>query len=109
MNEKIEVRPIPKKTFIMIGILVIAGILFFYLVSMGKAAKASKILLQLGYENFSNVKVYATQEFLREDINIKGMRYTVSFNDNKNNQECKGFVLKDYKGNVEKDLLCKNK
>lgn len=109
MNTEIEVRPIPKKTIIIIGILIVTGILFFYLVSMGKAAKASKILVQLGYENFSNVKVYATQEFLREDINIKGMRYTISFIDNKSNQECKGFVLKDYKGNVEKDLLCNNK
>jgi hypothetical protein len=53
------------------------------------------------------VTVYATQEFLREDINVKGIKYTVSFTDNNTKQHCKGFILQDYKGNVEKDLLCK--
>ncbi len=102
-----EIRKLPKKTIIIIGALVVLGIISFFLASAGKASKASKILAQLGFENVSHVRVYATQEFLREDINVKGMKYTVSFVNNATKEECKGFVLKDYKNNVEKDLLCK--
>jgi Fe2+ or Zn2+ uptake regulation protein len=102
-----EVRKLPKKTIVIIAILVILGIISFLLASAGKATKAEKILAKLGYKNISEVTVYATQEFLREDINVKGIKYTVSFTDNNTKQHCKGFILQDYKGNVEKDLLCK--
>lgn len=102
-----EVRKLPRKTIVTIVLLVVFGIISFFLASAGKATKAQKILTKLGYEDVSAVTVYATQEFLREDINIKGMKYTVSFNNNKTQEHCKGFVLQDYKGNVEKDLLCK--
>ena len=101
-----EVRELPKKTKIYIYIIVVLGIISFFLVDFGKAAKASKILEQLGYKNISGVQVYGTQEFLREDINIKGYRYTVKFTNNDTNEECKGYILKDLKNNVEKDLLC---
>ncbi len=102
-----EVRKLPKKTKIYIYILIVLGIVSFFLVDSGKAVKATKILHQLGYEDVSGVQVYATQEFLREDINVKGYKYTVKFINNKSNEECKGYILKDFKGNVEKDLLCK--
>lgn len=102
-----EVRKLPKKTKVYIYILIVLGIISFFLVDFGKATKATKILNQLGYQNISQVQVYATQEFLREDINIKGYRYTVKFINQDTNEECKGYVLKDLKGNVEKDLLCK--
>ncbi len=102
-----EIRKLPKKTVIMITTLVVVGILIFIIASAGKAVKVEQILQKLGYKDVSNITVYATQEFLREDINIKGMKYTVSFTNNQTKQKCKGFVLKDYKGNVEEDLLCK--
>lgn len=102
-----EVRRIPKKTKIYIYIIIALGIVSFFLVDTGKAVKASKILDQLGFKNISDVQVYATQEFLREDINIKGYRYTIKFINKDTNEECKGYILKDLKNNVEKDLLCK--
>jgi hypothetical protein len=107
MSTQVEVRKIPKKTSIIIGVLIVLGIISFFLANAGKNTKATKILNELGFKNVSSVQVYGTQEFLREDINVKGMKYTLSFKDNTKNQECKGYILKDYKGNVEKDLLCK--
>lgn len=106
MGNEIEVRPIPKKTYFFIALIIILGIATFFITSAGKATKATKILHSLGLTQVSDVKVYATQEFLREDINVKGMRYTVSFTNNETKEHCKGFVLKDYKGNMDKDLLC---
>ena len=102
-----EIRRLPKKTVLWIAIMVFLGILTFIAVVYGKTVKATKILNQLGYENISNVHVYATQEFLNEDTNVKGMQYKVSFTNLENNQECRGFVLKDYKRNIDKDLNCK--
>jgi hypothetical protein len=106
MREEIEVRQLPKKTYFFIGLIIVFGIATFFITSAGKASKAEKILNSLGYTNIKNVKVYGTQEFIRDDVNIKGMRYTVSFDNLSNNEHCKGFVLKDYKNNMDKDLLC---
>lgn len=102
-----EVRKLPKKTKVYIYVLITLGVLSFFLVDFGKAVKASKVLHQLGYKDVSDIQVYATQEFLREDINVKGYKYTVKFVNNETNEECKGYILRDFKDNVEKDLLCK--
>ena len=101
-----EVRKLPKKTVIYMVILGVLGILWFILVAYGQASKVTKILATLGYKNVTNVKVYANHQFLREDINVKGFKYTVSFIDNIAHKECKGFVLKDFKRNVTEDLIC---
>jgi len=102
-----EIRKIPKKTFVIIGILILFGIVTLFLVAAGKSSKATKILDTLGYKNVKDVKVYASHEFLREDINVKGYKHTVSFINLDTNEECKGFILKDFKRNVEKDISCK--
>ena len=102
-----EVRQLPKKTIIYIGILIFLGFVWFSLVTSGKSTKVTKILYTLGYKNISNVKVYGKQEFIRDDVNIKGYKYTVRFKNLTTNEECNGFVLKDFKNNVEKDLTCK--
>ncbi len=103
-----EVRKIPKKTIIYMIIIIFFGVVWLYLVSYGKSTKVTKILQTLGYNNIVNVKVYASHEFLREDINVKGYKYTVSFTDVSKNENCKGFVLKDFKRNVTQDLICKS-
>jgi hypothetical protein len=102
-----EVRRLPKKTVVIIVSLIVLGVVWLFLVSYGQTTKVTKILHTLGYKNISNVQVYANHEFIREDINVKGYKYTISFIDKNTNEECKGFVLKDFKRNVEKDLICK--
>ena len=102
-----EVRKLPKKTIVFIIILALLGIIWFILVSYGQATKVTKVLDQLGFKHVSNVKVYANHQFVREDINVNGYKYTVSFKNLDTNEQCKGFVLKDFKNNVTKDLICK--
>lgn len=101
-----EVRKLPKKTIIIMIILGLLGLLWFIAVAYGQSVKATKILNTLGYKNVSNVKVYANHQFVREDINVNGFKYTVSFTNLDTNEECKGFILKDFKQNVDKDLIC---
>ncbi|PIF03786.1 MAG: hypothetical protein CSA86_04585 [Arcobacter sp.] len=101
-----EVRKLPKKTIFIMIVLSILGVLWYFLVSNGQSSKVTKILHKLGYDQVKNVKVYASHQFLREDINVKGYKYTISFTNLKTNEHCKGFVLKDFKKNVDKDLIC---
>ena len=102
-----EVRKLPKKTVLWMVVLGILGVVWFFLVAYGQESKVAKILNTLGYKDISNIKVYANHQFLREDINVKGYKYTISFTNKNTNEECKGFVLKDFKRNVTKDLICK--
>lgn len=104
-----EVRKLPKKTIFFMVSLIVLGIVWYFLVAYGQASKVTKILHKLGYDNVKKVKVYANHQFLREDINVKGYKYTISFVDMNTNENCKGFVLKDFKKNVEKDLICTKK
>jgi len=107
MTSKIEVRQLPKKTSIYIGILIIAGIIGMFIVKDGKAQKATKILHQLGFLSVSDVTVFSKTEFLREDTNVKGYQYALKFTDLTTNKQCRGFILRDFKGKVDKDLECK--
>ena len=101
-----EVRKLPKKTIVYLILIGILGIISYFIVSSGQSVKVTKILNDLGYKNIKNVQVYANHEFLREDINVKGYKYTISFVNEDTQELCKGFVLKDYKRNIEKDLIC---
>jgi len=101
-----EVRKLPKKTVVILFTLSILGIMWYILVANGQAHKVTEILHKLGYDNVQDVKVYANHQFIRDDINVKGFKYTISFTNLTTKETCKGFVLKDFKRNVEKDLLC---
>ncbi|MGB5866688.1 MAG: hypothetical protein WBG69_02335 [Arcobacteraceae bacterium] len=101
-----EIRRLPKKTIYFMIILVGLGIIWFFLVAYGQSEKVTKILHNLGYDNVRDVKVYANHQFIRDDINVKGYKYTISFTNVTTNENCKGFVLKDFKRNVDKDLVC---
>ena len=78
----------------------------YFLVANGQSTKVTEILNTLGYKNVTDVQVYANHQFIRDDINVKGYKYTISFTNLDTKEECKGFVLKDFKRNVDKDLLC---
>jgi hypothetical protein len=101
-----EIRKMPKKTIFFMIILTLLGIIWYFLVNYGQSNKVTKILHKLGYAKVMDVKVYANHQFLREDINVKGYKYTISFTNIQTNETCKGFVLKDFKKNVDKDLIC---
>ena len=101
-----EVRKLPKKTVIILITLSILGIIWYLLVALGQSNKVTQILHELGYKKVEDVKVYAHHQFIRDDINVKGYKYTISFTNLETNETCKGFVLKDFKRNVDKDLLC---
>jgi hypothetical protein len=77
-----------------------------FLVQNGHSSKATKILNKLGYLNIKNVKVFAKKQFLAQDTNIKGYQYSLKFVNIDTNKRCKGFIFRDFKGNINKDLQC---
>ena len=105
MEENIQVRKLPKSSYILIFLTVIFGIVGFYIAQIGKNEKAKKILVKLGYKNISNVKAYSKKEVEDRVTKIRGIKYFVTFDYDK--KECRGFIYKDFKGNVKKDLTCK--
>lgn len=107
MENNIEVRKIGRKTWIWIGVIILLGLATFIIVENGKASKAEKVLKELGYEQISDVKVYSITQVENIDTKVQGHKYFVKFKDLKENKECKGFILKDFKHNVDKDLICK--
>ncbi len=106
MEDTIEVRKIGKKTWIWMGIIILLGIIVFFIVENGKSVKAEKVLHELGYQQVSDVKVYSITQVENIDTKVQGYKYFVKFKDVKENKECKGFILKDFKHNVDKDLIC---
>lgn len=106
MENTIEVRKISTKTYIFMAVIAILGIIIFYMAEQGKSAKAEKILVELGYKNTNNVKVYSVTQFENIDTKIQGYKYFVSFTDASTNKHCKGFIAKDFKQNVNKDIVC---
>ncbi len=109
MSTQLEIKRLPRKTVITIVILVIVGILSMFIVKDGKSKKATKILYELGFIKIKDVVVFSKTEFLNEDSNIKGYQYALKFVDLDKNLQCNGFILKDFKGKIAKDLDCKGR
>ncbi|HFU76147.1 MAG TPA: hypothetical protein ENK66_07870 [Arcobacter sp.] len=105
-EQQIEVRKIGLKTYIYMGIIVLLGIVFFLLAQNGKAMKAKEILKTLGYTNVQNVQVYSIKDFENVDTKIQGKQYSIRFNNLNTSETCKGFIIKDFKHNVDQDLIC---
>jgi len=105
MIENNQIRKLPKSSYFLITLTVIFGIVGFYIAQIGKNEKAKKILIKLGYKNISNIKAYSKKEVEDRVTKIRGIKYFVTFD--YNNKKCRGFIYKDFKGDVKEDLICK--
>jgi hypothetical protein len=106
MSENIQVRQIPKKTIIWFGVMIILAIGIYTVSENTRVHKAQYILDDQGYKNISNLKVYSKQKFEEPDTMIEGFQYFVKFRNNDTNQDCKGFVLRNFKNVMDKDIIC---
>ena len=109
MDNKIQTRAIPTKSFVIIAILILLGVATYFITQNGKAQKVTKILHEVGYTSVSDVKVYGVTKVENKDTKIQGFKYFVIFIDDSTKQECRGFVLKDFKRKTAKDISCGDK
>jgi len=101
-----ETRKIPLKSFIIMTIISILGVATYFITENGKSAKVTRILNEVGYTNIKNVKVYGITKVENKDTRIQGYKYFTIFI-NKDNQECRGFIMKNFKNKIIKDISCK--
>jgi uncharacterized membrane protein YvbJ len=102
-----EIRPIPKKTVIIIAIVIICGIFAYIMNEISKSSKATKVLHAIGYKNIDNVYVAKIMKFKNEDTSVEGNKFTLKFRNLDTNKNCKGFVWADFKKNIIHDIDCK--
>jgi len=107
MNNDYEVRKLPTKTKIIFAVLSILALGIYLLIENTKSRDAQIILLNLGYHNISNFNVYAKTKVEDKVSKIQGDRYFVTFINNETKEDCRGFILKDYKRNLDQDITCK--
>jgi hypothetical protein len=101
----VEQRKLPLSSYILFVLVIIGAISGFMVAQDGKNKKAQKILNRLGYQYVTNLKVYSKTNVEDIDTKMRGIKFFVSFE--YNHQKCKGFILKDYRGNIKKDIDCK--
>jgi hypothetical protein len=108
MSENIKVRPIPKKTFILMGIIILLAIGIFSIKENKREVKARYILTNLGYKNISNLNVYSEQKVENRDTKIQGFKYYIKFTNDKN-EFCTGYILRNFKEEMAQDIKCTKK
>lgn len=101
-----EVRKLPKKTIIMIIILIIVTIAGFLLITISKQLKIEEVLNSLGYNNIKKVRVYNISEVEDKKTRKKGELYKISFFNKDINKECIGLILRNEE-KYEEDIECK--
>jgi len=106
MSEEIQVRQIPKKTIIWFAVMIVLAIAIYLITETTRVHKAQYILDDQGYKNISNLKVYSKQKFQDPATMIEGYQYFVKFRNNDTNQDCKGFVIRNFKNIMDKDIVC---
>ena len=109
MSEQYEVRKLPIKTKIIFIILSIIAIVMYFMQENTKVIKANKILQTLGYTNISNLKVYSKNQVEDKITKVQGNKYFIKFVNNNTKEECRGFILKNFKRETAQDLTCERK
>jgi hypothetical protein len=102
-----EVRKLPKKTVIIIGILIVLGLAIFMVLKGLKEEKMTEILATLGHTNIKEVKVINRLSVEDKKTRYKSSVYKINFYDNTLKQTCAGFVHRGKNNTYTKDLDCK--
>ncbi|QKF58435.1 hypothetical protein ACN2EN_02020 [Aliarcobacter lanthieri] len=102
-----EVRKLPKKTVVIISIIIILSFGIFFILQTLKTQKMSEILVTLGHKNIENLKV--VNKLNVEDIQtrIKSSVYKIVFYDKDMQKKCMGFVHHEKDNSYTKDFDCK--
>lgn len=108
MSNDLEVRKLPKKTIIIIGIMALLAIVGFIFIQQTKSLKMEEVLKTLGHKNTSDIKVINKLSVEDKETKVKSTVFKVIFKDNDLNKECIGFVHRSNDGTkYNKDFDCK--
>ena len=99
-----EVRKLPKKTVLIISILIAMGFVVFFLL---KELKLEEVLATIGHSNIKNLEVINKLSVEDTETRYKSSVFKVTFYDNDLKQTCIGFVHQNRDGSHTKDFDCK--
>lgn len=102
-----QMRKLPKKTVIVISVMVAVIFSVFYVVKNLKEKKLTEVLSTIGHKNISQLKVINKLEVEDTQTKYKSSVYKVLFYDNDLNQSCIGFIHRDKNESYSKDIDCK--
>ncbi|RXJ87725.1 hypothetical protein [Arcobacter sp. CECT 8985] len=107
MSNESQVRKIPKKSKIIIAILIVIVAILYAGTTYLKDMKMKEILNSLGYKNTGSIQVINKMNVENRKTNKRGTLYKVVFDNKQTNEECIGFVHKDAEGKYYDDFDCK--
>lgn len=102
-----EVRKLPKKTVIVIGIIIALALVIFFVLKDLKEQKLAEILATIGHSNIKNLEVINKLSVEDTQTRYKSSVYKVIFYDNNLNKTCIGFIHKEKQEHYTKDFDCK--
>lgn len=104
---KPEVRRLPKKTIIIIGVMTALMIFVFASLQNMKELKMTETIAALGHPNIKDMQVINKLSVEDKKTRYKSKVYKVRFFDNDLNKTCIGFIHFGKDNKTEKDLDCK--
>ncbi|MDK2040567.1 hypothetical protein [Aliarcobacter butzleri] len=102
-----EVRKLPKKTVIIISLIVFIAIVIFLVQKTLKEQRFAEILGTLGHTNITELKIINKLNVEDVQTKLKSNVFKVKFFDNDLNQTCIGFLHKEKDDLYSKDFDCK--
>lgn len=102
-----EVRKLPKKTVIIISLIVSITIVIFLVQKTLKEQRFAEILATLGHTNITELKIINKLNVEDVQTKLKSNVFKVKFFDKDLNQTCIGFLHKEKDDLYSKDFDCK--
>lgn len=107
MSQTQEIRKLPKKTIIIIGIIIAISLIAFLVLKDLKEQKMAEIVSKLGHNNVSSMQVINKMKVEDKETRYKSTVYKVRFFDNNINKTCIGFIHIGRNNQYTKDFDCK--
>ena len=101
-----QVRRLPKKTVIVISILIVLAFAIFYIIQDLKEKKITEILATIGHTNITQLKVVNKLNVEDKETRYQSSVFKVIFYDNDLKQSCIGFIHQERNEQYTKDLNC---
>lgn len=102
-----EIRKLPKKTVIIISVVIVIAILIFLGLKDLKEQKMTEIIATLGHKNVKSMQVINKLSVEDKETRYKSTVYKVRFFDNEISKTCVGFIHIGKYRKYSEDFDCK--
>ncbi len=101
-----QVRRLPKKTVVVISIIIVLAFVIFYMIQDLKEKKITEVLATIGHTNITQLKVINKLNVEDKETKYQSNVYKVIFYDKDLQQSCIGFIHQERDNQYTKDLNC---